>query len=242
MIPAVRVDVSGGVGFLTDTQQTQVPYALMLALNQTANDAQEAERYRMKQGLRLQRETFNLNGIYIDNRDRATKSKPSVIIQVQASRNYLDKLEEGGFKLPTSGRWIWKPDPDAFKGKVIPENMRPKALHFHTVGGNVIGEQRTFMLKTSYGAVVKQRVTSVGTRRDLRKLTLDNLKTGMGPHGKKEKYSLTRTEGVRTLYRLVDRVSVPVKLEFVETVSRTARDVFPGRFQEAMGEAMRSAR
>lgn len=246
MISSIRVDPSGGLGIVTDTKERQIPYAMQLALNWTANDAQDAEQYRLKSGFKLQREAFNLRGIYIDNKDRATKKDWSVTIQVQASRDYLDKMEDGGYKLPTHGRWIWKPNPDVFKGKVIPAKLRPSALNFQSVGKNLIGDQRTFMVKAKNNQnLVLQRVDAglaKGSKRIMGKITLDNFKGGMGPRTKREKYTLSRTAGTRMLYQLVDRVSVPMKLEFVDTVTQTVTAVWPARFQEAMDKAMDTAR
>lgn len=246
----IRVDPAGGLGILTNAQERQIPFAVALALNLTANDAQGSERYRVESNFKLTRKDFNLKGIYIDNADRARKDSWRVVIQVQASRDYLDKFEAGGYKLPTHGRWIWKPNPKVFGGRVIPDNLRPKALNFQRRGGAMVGNERTFMVKAKNNLpIVLQRVDrglDKRSIRNMRRMDLDSLKAGMGPQtraqSRKEKYSLRRNEGTRMLYQLVDRVTVPVKLEFVATVGQAVEASWPGRFQEAMQRAMGSAR
>lgn len=248
----IGVDVSGALSTIDVVKDKQVPFAVALALNWTGNDAQAAERYRLKENFILRRQAFNLQGIYISKQDRATKSSWRVVIQVQADRDYLDRFEAGGYHLPEHGRWIWKPNPQVFRNRIIPagDPLSPKGLKFQKVGRAMEGNERTFMVKSNKGLpLVLQRQDATldkRSRRTVGKLTLDNFKAGIGPQtraqSRKEKYSLHRTAGVRLLYQLVERVSVPIKLEFVDTVGTTARNVFPGRLQEAMRQAMRSAR
>jgi len=244
MIGRVTVDPRAALGALTDAQEKQVPFAVALALNWSANIAQGAEQNRLKARFKMNRAAFTLQGIKIENADRATKTTWRVVIQVQANRDYLNKFEKGGYKLPTHGRWIWMPNPAVFKGKIIPENMRPKALQFHQVGMNLVGLQRAFIVKGKGGPLVLQRVDKgidKRGRKALGKMTLDNVHVGIGPK-EKGKYSLQRTEGVRMLYQLVRRVIVPVKLEFVDTITGTVLDVFPNRLEAALAYAMRTGR
>lgn len=244
----VNVDISGALGLMSAWEE-QIPYAVSLALNRTANDAQVAERERLKEVFRLRRESFNLQGIYIAKTDRASKDSWRVVIQVQADRYYLDKFEEGGFKLPVKGRWIWKPNPAVFKDQIITGSnpLNPHNLTFQRRGGQMIGNEQTFMIKTNKSGqlLVMQRVDRTLASRSKRvmgKLSLDNFQGGMGPRAKGEKYALHRTDGTRMLYQLVERVSVPAKLEFVETVTRTVQEAFPDRMREAIKDAIRTAK
>ena len=73
-------------------------------------------------------------------------------------------------------------------------------------------------------------------------MNLDSFKGGMGPAEKREKYSLHRNVGIRMLYQLVSRTTIPASLEFVPTITRTVNAQWSVRMQEAMAQAMESAR
>ncbi len=245
----LRVDPSKALGSLTDAQEQQLPFAVALAINRTANDAQEAERYRLKASFKLRRESFNLRGVYISKQDRANKSTWRAVIQIQADRDYLNKFEQGGEQIP-HGRYRWIPNRDVFKSRIIGagDPLNPKNLKFHKdPSGRMLGNERTFMVRTKGNGQLlvlqrEDRRLTKGSKGRLGKLTLDNFKGGQGPATKKQKLSLQRTAGVRMLYRLTTRYKVRAQLEFYDTVSRTVQDVFPARMREAMDQAMRSAK
>ena len=236
----VNVDPSLVLGALTDAQDRQLPYAVSLALNRVANDAQEAERERLKSVFHLRHEQFNLRGIKINKADRATKTSWSVVIMVDGPQDYLDKFEEGGEQLPFKGRWRWLPNRDVFQGHIITAGnpLNPHNLHFERRGGELIGEQRTYMLQGKDGPLVFQRFTDIGKKRNLSRLTLDNFKGGMGPAQKREKYTLNRTEGTRLLYHLVDKYHVSATLAFIPTISNAVDGNWQQRMSEALSEAM----
>lgn len=244
---SILVDPASAIGHL-GALSDQVPFAVARGLNLTANDAQAAERYVVKRDFHLKREAFILRQIYISKQDRANKTTWRVVIQVAPQFADLPGFEEGDDRAPRKTKWLWKPNPEVFKTKIIGKSnpLAVKNLHFHKdPSGRMLGDQRTFMVRTKKKGqvLVLQRVDKRLSKRSskLSTFTLDNVAVGMGPKGKKEK-ALTRTAGVRMLYQLVARSHVPAKLHFVETVTKTAQDVFPARMREALDAAIESAR
>jgi len=120
-------------------------------------------------------------------------------------------------------------------------------VHFTRRGGSLQGNEQTFMVKTKKTGqtLVLQRVDrglSKKSQRTVGKMNLDSFKGGMGPAEKREKYSLHRNVGIRMLYQLVSRTTIPASLEFVPTITRTVNAQWSVRMQEAMAQAMESAR
>lgn len=243
----VRVNTSGALVMLAQAQG-QLEYAMSRALNLTANDGQKAEQARLKRAFTLRREQFVMRGIKIEKADRATKSTWRVIISIPVTQDFLKKFEEGDPKVPRHGKWLWIPNPAVFQNKIITRDnaLHPKKLNFQkTNGGQLKGNERTFMLRSKAGKpIVVQRVDQKlgkGSASTMRAMTLDNVHTGMGPRQKKQK-AIHRTGGTRLLYTLVSRVSTPVRLEFVSTISQEVQRVWPSRFDAAVREALRTAR
>jgi hypothetical protein len=245
----IKVDTAEVMDRLTGMEQVQLPFAMSLALNRIANAAQAAEQAHLKAKFKLRRPAWNLQGIYISKADRATKSSWRVVVQVQPTRDYLSRMEEGGEKTPTRGRWLWKPNAEVFKNKIIlrSDPLHPLNLRFHKQGRShqFQGNERTFMIAVKGLLLVLQRVDRRLTKQSARRLgrlTLDTFRGGQGPSLKRERVAIERTVGTRLLYTLVSRVRVPRKLEFVNTISRTVQTQWPAVFADALGEAMRTAR
>ncbi|QDL93263.1 hypothetical protein FDP22_16620 [Paroceanicella profunda] len=80
---------------LSDVAQKQLPFALSVALNETAKDVLDAIRDQTR--LAFDRPTpFTLNAFYLS---RATKRKPEASVQrktAQSKRHFLEVQEEGG--------------------------------------------------------------------------------------------------------------------------------------------------
>ena len=96
----VHVDPRAVLGWLSDAQERQLPFAVSLALNRVANQAQVAERENIKRSFKLRRESFVLKGVKISKQDRATKSSWRVTIQLAYpdDRHFLDQHEVGGYR------------------------------------------------------------------------------------------------------------------------------------------------
>jgi len=243
----IKVDTSGAMILLAQATD-QLPYAMSLALNRVANDGQKAEQARVKSVFKLRQETFVIRGIKIEKLDRATKNSWSVVISIPATQDFLDKFEMGDPKTPRVGKWLWIPNSDVFKNKIINRGnpLHPKNLHFQkSKGGQLQGDQRTFMLKTKAGMpLVIQRIDqklAKGSYSIMKSMTLDNVHTGMGPRTKKQK-AIHRSAGTRLLYRLVSRVPTPVRLAFVDTITNEVMRTWPSRIEDAVSEALRTAR
>lgn len=241
-----RVNPAAALGWLTDYQQRQLPYAVSLALNRSANKGQEAERSKLRSKFKLRREQFVVRGIKIAKADRATKSSWRVVVAVAYpdDRHFLDDHEEGAQRVRHGGKRLWQPNAEVFKSKVIGRGnpLHPKNLKLHKdKGGRIVGDQRTFLVRVRGQVLILQHVDqglTKASRARLKGLTLDNVAVGMGPHRRKVK-AIHRTAGTRLLYRLVDRVRIPARLEFVPTVGGTAAAAFPDELRRAMAEAIR---
>lgn len=244
---SIQVKSEGALLMLAQAQE-QLPYAMSLALNRVAVDGQKAEQERLKQVFNLRREKFVIQGIKIEKVDKATKTSWSVIISIPATRDFLSKFEEGDPKVPKQGKWLWIPNPAVFANKIINRGneLHPKQLHFEkSKGGQLQGSQRTFMIRSKANKpIVIQRVDQKlgkGSASTMRGMTLDNVHVGMGPRMKKQK-AIHRTGGTRLLYTLVSKVSTPVRLQFVSTITNRVVEAWPARMDEALREALRTAR
>jgi hypothetical protein len=242
----VRVDPRAVLGWLSDAEQRQLPFAVSLALNRVANVAQQAEREQIKKVFKLRRESFVLRGVKIEKQDRASKSSWRVIIQIAYpdERTFLNQHEVGGYRTRFEGKRLWKPNPDVFQSKVIgrANPLHPKNLKLHKdKGGRIVGEQRTFLVRSKGKVLILQRgdrrLTKASARR-LGGLTLDNVATGMGPRMRKQK-AITRTDGTRLLYMLVQRTRIPARLQFVGTIGGVAQAAFPEALRLALADALR---
>lgn len=251
----IALDADALLKDLAEKQLKQVPFAMSQALNRTSEDAQKAEQSRIKAQFKLNsgRAGWVLKGVYRSNADKATKTKWTVILQLQQQRDFLEKFEERGIHEPMGGRqFLWIPNSKVFKNGIVPQGspLRPSKIKFtksEFKGGyqGMQGGDRTFMIKRADGGLlVMQRIASGKqyTAKSMARLNLNNVATGLGPHRKRQSAKLKREQGTRMLYTLKERVTVPVKLQFIDTIKGKATEVFKARFDEALGNAMRTAR
>ncbi len=229
---------------MVNAEVSQVPFAMALGLNILANEAQESQRQGLRDRFDLRRVDWNLRGIKIEKANRATKTSWRVVIQVDTAVSYLDRFEEEGIHEPFGGRhYLWVPNERVFRKRIIQarDPLHPKNLHLHQVGNRVIGDQRTYMIRTEQGPMVIQRLGkgqgTFFTPGSLSKLTLETLGRKRG--GKLVK---DRTAGTQVLYQLRERVSVPLKLEFYPTITRVVEQRAAPVFREAISRAMATAR
>ncbi len=244
----VRVDPKAALGMLNDLEQRQLPYAVSLALNRVANKAQASEREHIKKSFRLRKETFVLQGVKISKQDRANKNTWRVIISLAYpdDRQFLAPHEKGGAKVRHGGKRLWVPNAEVFKSKIIgrANPLHPKNLQLRLqADGRIQGEQRTFLVRSKGQVLILQRtdrgLSKKGSR--LSSLTLDNVHVGIGPRRKKDK-AIHRTGGTRLLYRLVSRVPIKARLQFVSTITHTAQAEWPSVMREAMADAIKGAK
>ncbi len=207
----VQVDTRGADAFFA-AFKGQLAFATSVALNRTAEDGQAAVRARLGGEFTLRRKTFIERTIKIENRDRATKTKPFVIVGVDAARNVLAKFELGGQKKPLAGKALAVPiDVKRNKSDIVTKSQRIKSLNLRKVQGKtggvrIQGDKRTFVA----GGAVLQR---------------------MGRRGK-----------VRVLYAFKASVPIQPDLRFEETVVRTVSARWRPNFEGAFAFAIRTAR
>jgi hypothetical protein len=203
----------------------------------------------LRRDFSLRRESFVVQGIKIEKGDRATKATWAVIIRINMDRDFLNRMEDGGTKIPTNSRWLWKPNNAVFNGKII---LRSNPLHPANLKFNarLQGPNGTFMVRRKNakdtGPLVLQRVDK-GARGISQNISRGGLR---GPRGRDaagrytrgESIKGTRRGGVRLLYTLVSRTRVPKKLEFVSTITTAVNANWNAEMTKAMNEATRSAR
>jgi hypothetical protein len=244
-----RVNPDSVLGLLSDVEKRQLPFAAAKALNRVANVGQQAEQNRVRQAFRLRRAPFVLQNVAkIYKVDRATKDSWGVMIRVDATvASFLNRTETGEDHIPTR-HWLWKPNSTVFADKIILRSnpLHPANLRFDARGRGNLG---TFMIHPKngkQGPLVLQRVAK-GVRGIAQSLARGGMR---GPAGRGADGRYTRGEaikgvrrgGVRMLYQLVSRSHVPMKLEFVNTITNAVTTAWPIEMQKAMGDAMRSAR
>lgn len=231
----VRVDSSGLIRL-----DGRARYAVSRALNQVAKEAQEAEREHMKKVFRLRREAFVLRGVKIARGDWATKTSLRVVIQLAYpdQRRFMEQHEEGGIRTRHGGKRLWQPNEKVFRSRIIGRSnpLHPKNLHLRKKGGAIQGDQRTFLVRAGRERLILQRIGSGGhrgfTSRSIDRLNLHNF--GVGKAGQlKARKRRGREQQTRLLYRLVERVKIPARLEFVGTIDRTVA----AEWQEALDKA-----
>jgi hypothetical protein len=242
-----RVDPSAALGLMTLVETRQLPYAVSLALNRTANLGQKAEQAHIKGSFRLRREKFIMRGIKIEKADRATRSSWRVVIQVAAPQDFLNRAEKGDPHLPFKGRHLWMPNAAVFADRIV---SRKNPLHPSNIKFNARKQAANgvFMVKNANGTnVVLQRVGK-GARGVAQAIARGGLKgarvrdAATGRLASGGAVNGIRRGGVRLLYVLVSRTRTPARLEFVHTITNTVSSHWASTMTEAMAEAVSKAR
>ena len=118
----------------------QIPYALSLAVNETAKDVQKAIRGHIHDEFIVRRKSWIDNSIKI--KPFATKETLSATVSISPAggNDVLSKFEDGGTKVSQTGGNIAVPSEDTFpdNSKVIPTAKRPRNLKgaFKVIGAN----------------------------------------------------------------------------------------------------------
>jgi hypothetical protein len=214
--------------------ERQLPFATARALNETAVAFQQDERDVMRREFTIRRPWVE-QGIKINRQDFATKAKPEVTIRVDQQRDFLNKFEQGGMRMPRAGKKALsipigaKPNPRA----IVKDQLRPKALDFKqisTQGGTRIfkGANRTFLIQRPDGrGVILQRKG--------RKVAVSKRQHGPLMKGQRRDYALV------VLYVLRPRTPVPADLHFQETARKSFGLHWNQSFTKWWNEAVRTA-
>jgi len=231
----LRIDMAGITESITSFQD-QIPFAASLALNRVANAAQQAERAGISERFTIRR-PWVLQGVKIENRDRATKRNLEVSIGIDAQRSFLSKFEPGGIKVPLGGgKSIAVPEvgvrPDITQ--IVPKSKRPRAFNF---------VRRTPRRPSDFAVYEGSQRTFFIQRADGSGLIFQRTRKGSDGHDRTAKSGDSgRDENLKLLYVTTPHVKIPAELEFATTIERVVREQFAHIFAQAFEEAKASAR
>ncbi len=251
---AIKVSIDKFTEALDDVQARQIPFAMKTGLNKVATLAQDAIKDHVKSVFKLRRPGFILmNVAKIMRGDWATKTAWRVIIQVDPRvANFMVRMEGGDDHVPAHGRWLWFPNDDVFQDKIILRSnpLHPANLKFERRGGQMLGNERTFMLKPKnrLEPIVLQRVdrSGSGVTQPIPRGLLSGKEraeraTEIRRHKTRSKRRVTKG-GVRMLYRLTARSKVPAKLEFIQTITNNVNANWEPQMTQTLASALSSAK
>lgn len=234
----ITFDVDPLVKELADTRQRQMPYAVMMTLNRTAEEAQEAIRQRIFQRGFIIRSTltriFLTNSIKFSRGDRATKTSAVARLRIEppgkggGRAGLLGFLEEGGVRFSQfaigSGE-VFGPGSVTVPFRRTPHEQIPRNLYPSQTG---LQERRSIAGKFTHGRLRGKRGTFAVRTRPGEGLVLQRT----GP----------AQRDTRVLFVIKPRVSVEGRHFFFPTFERTVMARFEVNLLAFMGHAMRTAR
>lgn len=224
----VKLDgIEQAISRLTNIEQRQVPFAMSLALNRTAEEIQTAQRGELRSNFTIRRPWVE-QGVKIARQNRSTKEKLSVSIEIDPSRSFLTKFEAGGTKTPR-GRSITVPHgAKRNKSDVIQKGERPRSFQFVQAASSLKtrttiykGLKRTFMIQRPDGSGLILR--------------------RMGRRGKGPAHSM-RDPRLKVLYILTPSAQLKPSLEFYSTGRRIAGERFMVNMNGFLAHAISTAR
>jgi hypothetical protein len=143
--------------------ETQSPFALSLAINNVAKDAQTGIQSGFEKRFTLRRPAFiKREGAKITK--FAKKADAQAIIAVTEKAGFLGKFEDGGTKSPQSGKAIAIPlNVRRNKSDIIPVSQRPPALYASkgAAAGRIFSKAGLLIQKVGRGARAVTRVLYV---------------------------------------------------------------------------------
>lgn len=196
----------------------QIPYARSVALNRTADRAQEAQRKHQRRAFHVRRPTFVDRAVKIRRGDRASKRRREVIVRIEPPggeerADILTQHEERHRKRPRSGERLAIPVAARRTGAgVVSKSERLASLQLRRVSRDV-----------SVGPRGVMAVARPGGRGFVLK------RTGRG-----------RSTRTRLLYVFQPSVPLAGVLDFVDNVSAAARRWFPVEWPRAFDHALRT--
>ena len=147
----MRIDVDINAGEVARSLRflfrDQVPFATSLAINQTARGIQTEQRAGMRQRFTIRR-AYVLQGVKFSK--FSTKRDLEAIVEIDPTRNFLFKFEEGGTVRPRGTRLAVPDEVRRGKTGVVSRVMRPRRLEFERWGSGPRaevhrGKKRTFV-------------------------------------------------------------------------------------------------
>lgn len=245
MIPSVRTNSGLAVRSLREVMR-QFPYALSLAINDTAEQFQEVERRHLLDVFQARRPKWVRDNVKIRRGDFAhPKRGLRAIVRMEAPGKSADrtdvlaKFEDGGTKTPRDGSRLAVPaEAKRTPRGIIGKRGRPKSFDFTPMGGKTRsarhvyqGNRRTWMLRNPDGTGgIYQRTGKRATKKrrgEGRRLASDI-------HSRK-----SRDLNLRTLFRFTPDASIDRRLDFEETARRVVRARFSDNFEKALEKALK---
>jgi len=197
---------------LSALEQTQLPFASSLALNNLAKKAQDNIRAHFRQVFTLRRPEFiEKQGVKIFR--FATKRDPVVEFGVGPLADFLTKFEPGGARPKRSQHIAIPVDVRRNKRDIITRGNRPRPL-IQRLGK-----------KKGAGGVFRVTDERQGLTRGIYQ------RTGRKGRG-----------GIKLLFALENTAQIPASLQFERIAKETAEREWPAIFEAALGEALRRAR
>lgn len=209
MTVTIRVNVSDTLKNLTALEQKQLPFALSLALNNVAIDAQLALRDHFSEVFTIRRPSFVLKqGAKIFK--FSSKRDLSVVMGVDDKADFLTKFERGDVKKPTQASSLAIPvDVRRNKRDLITRGNRPRQLL------DRLGQKR------GAGGVFRL------THREGKLVPGIYQRTGRGGRG-----------GVKLLFASTPKAQTPPVLKFAFVIGKTVEKKFQLNFDKAMARAL----
>lgn len=216
----VRFNVDSFRQQLNDAGAEQLPFAISVALNETALEFQRRERAHIERTFTVRRSTFVLQGIKINRQDFAKKGKLRAVVHVDPARDFLIKFEGGGRKIPRGQSLAIPEDVRRSKADIVTRANRPVAFQFTTAPSAIgplaavhKGQKRTFLIRRhDKTGGIWQRV-------------------GSGKRGR-----------TRMLYLFRPWAEIDPSLRFVDTATSTAEARFAANMTHALTRAFSTAR
>ena len=225
----MRIDVDTNAGEVARSLRflfrDQVPFATSLAINQTARGIQTEQRAGMRQRFTIRR-AYVLQGVKFSK--FSTKRDLEAIVEIDPTREFLFKFEEGGTVRPRGTRLAVPDEVRRGKTGVVSRVMRPRRLEFERWGSGPRaevdrGKKRTFMIRKSDGTgAILQRLGRRGGKRK--------------PRGQR------RVGKLRMLFSFTPQAEVEPSLRFELTARTVFEQSFASNFEASFDRAVRTAR
>lgn len=190
----------------------QQAFAVSRGLNKLADRAQQRVRERIEANFKLKRKSFLFNSVKISKVSRATKSSWAVTIEV--TYQALADMETGKAHTPGNGRSLLATQAGKLADKII-RGSNALAMRNLNFGSGTIQPHQT-------GG---NRTFSIQTKGGLMIMQ----RTG-------------KRGAVKAIYRMVSKITRPVKLHFKDTVASTVNAEYEAVFAEAIREVIKSMR
>ena len=177
----------------------------------------------------MRRTTFVKNAVKIDRGTFALTNRLTVTIHIDDRADFLNQFEEGGEHVPAFGHFhLALPNRTVFGRRIIrqADPLRPKNLQLHEHKGDIIGLQRSFVIKSAKGEpMIMQRTSAHKAKRS-----------------KGQVASLAARTGTRMLYLLIQASKRPQKIHWASTADRTVQGEAEGVWQDVVREAFEHLR